>query len=88
MGPVLIESSANSTMPTYPEHLLTPSELGDMVHFSWGVQHLGGGTKPPKERNSLIFADFRTFWTFMMLPGALADGYDVPTYPYHKYYRF
>ena len=34
IGPVLIESSSNSTMPTYPEHLLTPSELGDMVHFS------------------------------------------------------
>ena len=37
IGPVLIESSSNSTMPTYPEHLLTPSELEDMVHFSQGV---------------------------------------------------
>ena len=32
--PVLIESSLNSTMATCLEHLLTPSEPGDMVHFS------------------------------------------------------
>ena len=55
MGPVLIESSANSTMPTYPEHLLTPSELGDMTHFSWGVQLQTGGPKTSKKTENPWF---------------------------------